>query len=710
MMASLSISQTFSRILDPLDGRYNYINDMQIHDGSIYMSSYHCYIGIAPKLGCNQQSKWSLAGDLEKSVLIDSLFSQGRNNVVLLDNNIGFSGTWVQKEYTFENPITILEFDQNLDIVSKQLTHSIEGEHYFNDGLVHIEGYNYLYGNIKDQGATVFEKTQVFKEQVNKNGFEDMRFVRAAGPPGFNTCHDLQATQDGNLIYINKFGDWIGAGGESGVQIMITDQDGLKLDSVEFKGESRNLRLLPSNEGPIYCMTDDHPEPPNNLPSHGRINKYSADLDTLLWSLELPFNNFINGRRYRLRDFLQASNGDIMVCGTVFDDGDDGPIENGLDHVFNGFVVRVSQEGEMKWLRIYKIPIVHELLPTDEFGKYRTSSLQKIEELSDGRFVLGGIAEHNTIQINVLYPAGETVSHVWLMTIGEDGCIEGEECQEVIILDQEIAYTFEGSLVSPSNQWNEVSYDFQGTAFNRRYTFATDSTFTNGNWYYELLRSWDETGNNWENTGEYFRKSGSKIYQIVEGEDYTLYDFSLTEGDTFTIAETSNIPERKLIVSQIDSVSLIDNSKRKRLYLRCEDDPDASLYGERIWIEGVGDMQGLLSVDESCTLDQNGKLLCFYEDDQALYQDPIEGKCWITTSTKELIDYGIEIFPNPVKNRIVISGLNGAAGYKLYTSNGATILSGQTNGEIDVNSLSSALYLLELSIEGKSITTRVIKD
>lgn len=434
MMASLSISQTFSRILDPLDSRYNYINDMQIHDGSIYMSSYHCYIGIAPKLGCNQQSKWSLAGDLEKSVLIDSLFSQGRNNVVLLDNNIGFSGTWVQKEYTFENPITILEFDQNLDIVSKQLTHSIEGEHYFNDGLVHIEGYNYLYGNIKDQGATVYEKTQ------------------------------------------------------------------------------------------------------------------------------------------------------------------------------------------------------------------------------------------------------------------------------------EIAYTFEGSLVSPSNQWNEVSYDFQGTAFNRRYTFATDSTFTNGNWYYELLRSWDETGNNWENTGEYFRKSGSKIYQIVEGEDYTLYDFSLVEGDTFTIAETSNIPERKLIVSQIDSVSLMDNSKRKRLGLRCEDDPDASLYGERIWIEGVGDLQGLLSVDESCTLDQNSKLLCFYDDDQALYQDPIEGKCWITTSTKELIDYGIEIFPNPVKNRIVISGLNGAAGYKLYTSNGATILSGQTNGEIDVNSLSSGLYLLEFSIEGKSITTRVIKD
>ena len=399
-----------------------------------------------------------------------------------------------------------------------------------------------------------------------------------------------------------------------------------------------------------------------------------------------------------------------MVCGTVWDEGADGPIENGLDHCYNGFVARVSQEGELEWIHIYKIPITHELLPTDEYGRFRTTSLQKIEELSDGRFMLGGIAEYNTKQFNVLFPAEETVSHVWLLTIGEDGCVDGEECQEVIILDKEIAYTFEGSLVSSSNQWNEVSYDFQGNAYNRRYTFSQDSTFTHGNWYYELLRSLDETGNSYENTGKYFRKSGSRIYQIIDDEDYTLYDFSLVEGDTFTIAETINIPERRLIVSQIDSVSLIDNSKRKRLYLRCEDDPDATLYGERIWIEGIGDLQGLLSVDESCTLDQIGKLLCFYEEEQVLYQDEVEGKCWITTNTEELEDYGIEIFPNPTNNRLIIRGLEGMVDYRLHSSNGITILSGKTNGEINVNILSSGLYLLELIIEGKSITTRVIKE
>ena len=277
-------------------------------------------------------------------------------------------------------------------------------------------------------------------------------------------------------------------------------------------------------------------------------------------------------------------------------------------------------------------------------------------------------------------------------------------------LQTNIVSTCEVSLVSSSNQWNEVSYDFEGNTFNKRYTFTTDSTLTHGNWYFELLRSWDETGNNWENTGKYFRESGSQIYQIIDNDDYTLYDFSLLEGDTFTLAETNTIPERKLIVSRIDSVLLIDNSKRKRLYLRCEDDPDAILYGERIWIEGIGDLQGLLSVDESCTLDQNHKLLCFYEDAQVLYQDTIEEKCWITTSTKELQDYGIEIFPNPTNNRFIIRGLERMVDYRLYSSSGVTILSGQTNGELDVNALPFGLYFLEFSYEGKSIITRVIKD
>ena len=259
-MASLSKAQTFSRILDPLDGTYNYINDMQVHDGSIYISSYHCRPDLPwPKLGCNQQSKWSLTGDLEKSVLLDSLFSQGTNNVELLDDKIGFSGTWVQKEYTYENPISVLEFDPNLDLVSKQQTHSVEGEHFLNDGLVNIKGYNYLYGYIQDQSSDVYEKAQIFEVKDSGNDFKDTRFVRAAGPPGFNNCHDLQATQDGNLIYINEFSDWVGAGGESGTQIMIIDQDGHKLDSLEFKGESKHLRVLASNEGPIYCMTKNHP-------------------------------------------------------------------------------------------------------------------------------------------------------------------------------------------------------------------------------------------------------------------------------------------------------------------------------------------------------------------------------------------------------------------------------------------------------------------
>lgn len=708
LMVFLSMGQTYSKILEPLNEKFNHLNDLVVNNESIYMSTYHCQIGSVVKYGCSSQSKWNLMGDLEINIMIDTLLSQGTNNVEVIGTNILFSGLWLDKLSTL-NPIAIIEVDTQLNIINKQLTPSQDGVSFFNEGIVNIHGSKYLYGNAEDQSSNVLKKSHIFKFNEESNEFIEMSFVRAYGPPGFNDCHDLQGTHDGNMIYSNHYYDWVGAGGEVGVQIMKINTEGQKLDSIEFESESKSgLRLLASREGPVYCSTIDHPEPINSLPSHGRINKYSADLDTLLWSLELPFNNFKNSRRYTLFDYIQASNGDIMACGSVWDEGPGGPLEDPLDHTFNGFVVRVSQEGELKWIRIYRIPITHPLLPTDEYGRFRSSGLSKLKELDDGRFILGGNVQYNSLQWSVIEPAGETISHVWLLTVDEDGCIEDEECQEVIILDQEIAYTFEGNLVSPINQWNEVSYDIEGNAYNRRFTFTEDSTFTNGNWYYELLRSWDEAGNNWENTGQYFRKSGSKIFEILNADDYLIYDFSLIVGDTFTIAETQSSSERKLIVSKIDSLTLIDNSTRKRLYLRCENDPDGTLYGEKVWIEGIGDVHGLLSVDKSCTLDQNGKLLCFQEDGNVLYQDEIEGKCWILTSIDELEVYGIRIFPNPTNTIIKLNGQTGIFKYQLFALNGVLILSGESSGEININTLPSGFYLLELSIQDKKVVTRII--
>ncbi|MCZ2101530.1 MAG: hypothetical protein LC107_08350 [Chitinophagales bacterium] len=158
----------------------------------------------------------------------------------------------------------------------------------------------------------------------------------------------------------------------------------------------------------------------------------------------------------------------------------------------------------------------------------------------------------------------------------------------------QLIHTLKGNLVSPLNKWHESFYSSYGEVSNYRYTFEKDSIFTNKNWYVELLQSKEESGDIWERTGKYFRKSGSKIYQIVNGTDYTLYDFSLIEGDSFKILPIIGLPESNLIVTKTDSVTLLNNTKRKRIFLRCEDDLDESLYGARIWIEGMGDTHGLI--------------------------------------------------------------------------------------------------------------------
>jgi len=263
-------------------------------------------------------------------------------------------------------------------------------------------------------------------------------------------------------------------------------------------------------------------------------------------------------------------------------------------------------------------------------------------------------------------------------------------------------------LVIPVNQWNEVSYSMFGDVSSRRYNFDSDIIFRNGNTYLELNISTDEMGSGWEGTGRYFRSNANQVYEWIDDSDYLLYDFSLNVGDTFIVQETNDWPEAtKLVVTAVDSITLLDQSKRKRLVLECENG-----VGEHVWVEGMGDLRGLLSVKLSCALDVNENLLCFSFDEEVLYQDPDEGECWLTTSTEDLKPENLALYPNPASDRIFISGerSNRPMEYTIYSSVGINMRAGKTtDGSISVSGLPQGVYLIEWLQEDKRATGRFVK-
>ncbi len=308
----------------------------------------------------------------------------------------------------------------------------------------------------------------------------------------------------------------------------------------------------------------------------------------------------------------------------------------------------------------------------------------------------------------VVFIEGHNQTYYSIMTPNEhdSGDKDGEGSIE---LDCDLTTSTFGFLVDHDNQWNEASYGIVfGEVESRRYTFDSDSSFRNGNWYTELLISSDEMGSAWTGTDQYFRMSGRKVYELIDDTDYLLYDFALNVGDTFTVEPSGSWSEaRDLVVTTVDSIVLMDQTKRKRLIFSCMGGT-----GEVVWVEGIGDLRGLLSVKSSCIFDINESLLCFSEQGEVLYQNSSATDCWETTSTEYIERKKVNIHPNPTSDNLNISGMNHteAIRYTIYSAAGVKMDAGEIRGNnIPVHTLSPGVYVLELHTEYQKVTKRFVK-
>jgi len=253
-----------------------------------------------------------------------------------------------------------------------------------------------------------------------------------------------------------------------------------------------------------------------------------------------------------------------------------------------------------------------------------------------------------------------------------------------------------------------VGFNYSNTTSAESYTY--DSTFYPCA-YYGGLRS-DSLKH------VYFLPKGSNNEQL-------LYDFNLSVGDTLPLTYnyfTYNFNVN--IVKSIDSV-FIDSSYRKR-YNICPTNNTNNQFVSLV--EGVGSTNGLFNnlIIQPTPL-YGGNLICFYMDSLSVFNpnpsytagQSYRGcnlyPCVLISNINELQNPNINIYPCPVKNKLIIecSRVQKECTLIIFNLNGLELMRQQIKDykkQIDISNLASGVYFVKLITDKTSEVRKIIKE
>ena len=203
------------------------------------------------------------------------------------------------------------------------------------------------------------------------------------------------------------------------------------------------------------------------------------------------------------------------------------------------------------------------------------------------------------------------------------------------------------------------------------------------------------------------------ISPLINNELETiLYDFSLAVNDTFLV---HNNPDSVQIVTSIDSVQ-IASQWRKRINF------NITGMSNRVWIEGIGDMNGLFF--PAVWVFENYNLLTCYEDSLIFWTHPE-----LVNSGINCFSVGIEennsvpnnlklkVFPNPSSAEVTISLSNGlemlSCVLLIYDSHGKKVKKdifpkAQTSIELNISELKAGIYYIQYINDKMIISDKLI--
>lgn len=285
-----------------------------------------------------------------------------------------------------------------------------------------------------------------------------------------------------------------------------------------------------------------------------------------------------------------------------------------------------------------------------------------------------------------------------------------------------ILYSQEYPIPATNAQWNNtiIQTDTQGPTQETSRIEAIGDTIINSIAYSKLFTTWSS---NYYQTGQCeFHLFGSSNINRYEGsirtdesnivtyipqgetEAITLYDFSLSIGDSVLISEINN--PYYATVLEIDTI-IFGDIQRKQLTMM-------GMFGwYDTWIEGIGSLYGLLTTEHRFWEFRDYELTCYKENNITFYtSNPTCPRCDIATKVNSInYQQNISIYPNPVTERSVIEWpqefhpkqliIHDLLGQEIFSKS----ISKMENTYIDRSDLKVGVLILEL-VDDDKITHR----
>ena len=209
-----------------------------------------------------------------------------------------------------------------------------------------------------------------------------------------------------------------------------------------------------------------------------------------------------------------------------------------------------------------------------------------------------------------------------------------------------------------------------------------------------------------------------------QNQEYLLYDFSLSKGDTFSMYSYYNCNNYQDYVFQIYDIDTIVYEGIPRRLLKIGyafEDTLAPTYPNYLcfWIEGIGNIEGLLfsSCGHITSVHIYGSLRCYIHNGTLLYHKYSNGinDCITPIMGIEdvLHDNSITLYPNPSNREINISSENIINSVEIFNSLGQRLYQEKINSNektIDISSFVNGVYILGVNTENGFIRKKVIKN
>lgn len=436
---------TYSRIMDyNEDDIGTKLVDMVVADDAIYTLSHQVCNRDSFLTYCAGYGRFDRMGYPQVYWATDSIDARytGYDQLAYRDGRLYHAYT---PEYSKNDGIILKAMGD--DLVDGQAIYTsgtTEDTQYLSEGLLIDGDYAYIYGIVTTSGgnrkyAEVIKITLQGQEVWRKKYDLGHQFI--AGVPSLQVLDEQSL-----LLTLEVFPGFGATDNFGGYELVKIDTAGNIMDSFAFDNKpTESNRVLALSGGGYVFASVHHPFDGQDIftTGYGLINKLDPEMDTLEWSIILPNDQLVDGREYVVYDYIEASNGDVVAFGRARDDSDKVDPAGGADMhtTWNGWIIRITPEGETKWMHLYKAP--NDLLDNDAYGRFRPSVLTKIEELSDGRLLVGGQVPINQLQELRLIDNGwnydSEIGHLWLMAVDSEGCLDGYPCEEIIRLRRHAA-------------------------------------------------------------------------------------------------------------------------------------------------------------------------------------------------------------------------------------------------------------------------------